>query len=87
MIDLNAGITFCGSWNPDDCAFTRDGAPIVWMCGFHGLVAELRELRALAERAVNGWAEADDLLRQDGERFSIEPAPGIAEIRAALGGA
>lgn len=73
MIDLDAGITFCGSWNPDDCAFTRDGAPIVWMCGFHGLVAELRELReALAAskastskartRAANAEARLNDAL-------------------------
>lgn len=44
-IDLDAGITFCGSWAPDDCAFTADGAPVVWACGFHRLVAEVVELR------------------------------------------
>lgn len=72
-LDLDAGITFCGSWDPDDCAFTTDGAPIVWACGFHSLVTELRELReSLAAskastakartRAANAEAQRDDAL-------------------------
>lgn len=49
--------------------------------------AERDAARALAERAVNGWEEADDLFREQGsddpERL---PAPGIADVRAALRG-
>lgn len=39
----------------------------------------LGTLRLCAERALNGWEEADALLER-------EPAPGIAEIRAVLDG-
>ena len=45
-IDLDAGITFCGSWGADDCAFIREGQPLDWACGFHSILAELRELRS-----------------------------------------
>ena len=34
-LDLDAGITFCGSWGADDCAFIREGQPLDWACGFH----------------------------------------------------
>lgn len=86
MIDLDAGSTFCGSWDPDDCAFTADGAPIVWACGFHAIVTELRELReSLAAskastakartRAANAEKQRDDALARLAALVNPRTAP------------
>lgn len=84
MTDLDA-ITFCGSWDADDCAFTNEGQPPEWACGFHQLVAEVRRLRGHSiDLNSIGWATAEALgMVPDGaDRINGEPVVQVATLIA-----